>query len=195
MEIDSIWKKEIFFPLKAKTATTQATCQSDMKSLLSVSFDWLWNRGVAFWPGYIAHHCFVLVGSFAWGFPGGSTVKYPPAVQRIQVQSLGWEDPLEEGTATHSSILVWRIPWSEEPGGLQSMGSQRVGLDWATEHVCKWPLAQCPNPHAFISLKINIIKSTADILSSDIVPWIWVHKVLSLLSPPHCISDAWNSSL
>ena len=44
-----------------------------------------------------------------------------------QVQSLGWEDPLEEGMATHSSILAWRIPWTEEPGGLQSMGSQRVG--------------------------------------------------------------------
>ena len=49
-----------------------------------------------------------------------------PAVQEIQVQSLGWEDPLEKGMATHSSILAWRIPWTEEPGGLQSMGSQRV---------------------------------------------------------------------
>ena len=44
----------------------------------------------------------------------------------MQVQSLGWEDTLEEGMATHSSILAWRIPWTEEPGGLQSMGSQRV---------------------------------------------------------------------
>ena len=45
----------------------------------------------------------------------------------MQVQSLGWEVPLEEGMATHSSILAWRIPWTEEPGRLQSMGSQRVG--------------------------------------------------------------------
>ena len=45
------------------------------------------------------------------------------------VQSLGWEDPVEEGTTTHSSILAWRIPWTEELGGLQSMGSQRVGHD------------------------------------------------------------------
>ena len=44
-------------------------------------------------------------------------------------QSLGWEDPLEEGMATHSRILAWRIPWTEDPGGLQSMGSQRVGYD------------------------------------------------------------------
>ena len=48
------------------------------------------------------------------------------------VQSLGWEDPLEKEMATHSSILAWRIPWMEEPGRLQSMGSQRVGHDWAT---------------------------------------------------------------
>ena len=50
----------------------------------------------------------------------------------MQVRSLGWEDPLEEGMATHSSILAWRIPWTEEPGGLQSTGSHRVGHDWAT---------------------------------------------------------------
>ena len=49
--------------------------------------------------------------------------------QETQVPSLGREDPLEKGVATHSSILAWRIPWSEEPGGLQSMGSQRVGHD------------------------------------------------------------------
>ena len=54
------------------------------------------------------------------------TVKNLPAMQKTQVRSLGREDPLEEGTATHSSVLAWRIPWTEEPGGLQSMGSQRV---------------------------------------------------------------------
>ena len=54
-------------------------------------------------------------------------VKNPPAVLETQVQSLGWEDALEKGMATHSSILAWSIPWTEESGGLQSMGSQRVG--------------------------------------------------------------------
>ena len=49
----------------------------------------------------------------------------------MRVQFLSWEDPLEEGTATHSSILAWSIPWTEEPGGLQSMGSQRVKHDWS----------------------------------------------------------------
>ena len=55
------------------------------------------------------------------------TVKNPPAMWETWVQFLGWEDPLEEGMATHSSILAWRIPWTEEPGGPQSMGLQRVG--------------------------------------------------------------------
>ena len=50
-------------------------------------------------------------------------------MQEMQVQSLGWEDPLEEEMATHSSILAWRIPWTEEPDALQSMGLQRVGHD------------------------------------------------------------------
>ena len=50
-----------------------------------------------------------------------------PAMQEMQVQSLGREDPLEEAMATHSSILAWEVPWREEPGRLQSMGSQRVG--------------------------------------------------------------------
>ena len=53
-------------------------------------------------------------------------VRNPPAVQKTQVQSLGQENPLEKGLATHSSIPAWRIPWTEEPGGLQSMESQRV---------------------------------------------------------------------
>ena len=59
-------------------------------------------------------------------------VKNLPALQETQVQSLGQEDPLEEEMATHSSILAWRIPWTEEPGGLQSMGSQRVRHNWVT---------------------------------------------------------------
>ena len=56
-------------------------------------------------------------------------VKNLPAVQETQVQSLGWEDLLEKGMATHSIILAWRIPWTKEPGGPQSMGSQRVEQD------------------------------------------------------------------
>ena len=60
-------------------------------------------------------------------FRNGSVVKNPPAMQEMEVQSLGWEDTLEKEMATHSSILVWEIPWTEEPDGLQFMESQRVG--------------------------------------------------------------------
>ena len=74
-----------------------------------------WTGVVAIWASHMAQ----------W-------VKNPPAMQERQetrVQSLSQEDPLEEGMAAHSSILVWRIPWTEESGGLQSMGSQGVGHD------------------------------------------------------------------
>ena len=70
--------------------------------------------------------------SLTSGFPGGSVVTNQTTVQEMQetwVQSLDQEDPLQEGMATHSSILAWRIPWAEEPGRLQSMGSLTVGHD------------------------------------------------------------------
>ena len=56
-------------------------------------------------------------------------VKHLPAMRETRVQSLSWEDPLEKEMATHSSILAWRTPWTEEPGGIQSLVSQRVGHD------------------------------------------------------------------
>ena len=59
----------------------------------------------------------------------GNSVKNAPAMQETQVQSLGQEDPLEKGMATHSRIIAWRIPWTEKPGGLQFMGSQNTGHD------------------------------------------------------------------
>ena len=63
------------------------------------------------------------------GFPGGSVAKNLPAMQETQVQSLGREDPLEKGMATHFSMLAWRIPSTQEIGKLQSMGSQRIRND------------------------------------------------------------------
>ena len=71
------------------------------------------------------------------GFPGASAVKNLPAVletQETQVQSLGQENSLEEGMATYSSILAWRIPWTGEPGGLQSRGFKELDTTEATEH-------------------------------------------------------------
>ena len=66
-------------------------------------------------------------------FTGGSVVEDLPAMQEMRVQSLGWKDPLEEEMATHSSIPVWEILWTEEPGGLQSMGSQKIRQSLATK--------------------------------------------------------------
>ena len=86
-----------------------------------------------------------LIGAHVWeGFPSGSAVKSPPVMQKTEetwAWSLGREDPLEEEVATHSSILAWRIPRTEEPGGLQTTGSQRVRHDWSDQahahtHVC-----------------------------------------------------------
>ena len=84
------------------------------------------------------------------GFPGGSAAKNLHGMQEIQetrVQSLGQEDPLEEEIATHSSILAWRIPWAEEPGGLQSTLSKRVGHNQAT------------NTFIFTYLSLYLVKS------------------------------------
>ena len=67
-----------------------------------------------------------------WASLVAQRLKHLPAMQETWVRSLGREDPLEKEIATHSSILAWRIPWMEEPGGLQSMGLQRVGHDWET---------------------------------------------------------------
>ena len=71
------------------------------------------------------------------GFPAGSAVKNLLVMQETWVRSLGREDPLEKETATHSIILAWGIPWTAEPGGLQSMAWQRVGHDLAAEPVTK----------------------------------------------------------
>ena len=66
---------------------------------------------------------------FSVAFLVAQTVKKLPAMQETQVRSLGWEDPLEEGMVSLSSVLAWRTLWTEESGGLQSLGSQRVGQD------------------------------------------------------------------
>ena len=78
----------------------------------------------------VRHDCSDLAAAAVciWGFPSAS-VKNPPAIQETRVQSLGWGDPQEEGMVTHSSILAWRTPQTQEPGALQSMGIQSVRHD------------------------------------------------------------------
>ena len=95
-------------------------------------------------------HCVVLWAffgiAFLWDWTSlvAQTVKRLSTVQETWVQTLGWEDPLEKEMAIHSSTIAWKIPWTEEPGGLQSTGLQRVGHDWASSRHLKI-LWHCPS--------------------------------------------------
>ena len=91
-------------------------------------------------------------------------VQNPHAMQEIQVRSLGQEDPLEKETATHSSILAWRIQWTEEPDGLQSMGLHRVGCDSATK--------QIPPPPVFIAALFTIARTWKQPKCSSTDEWV-----------------------
>ena len=95
-------------------------------------------------------------------------VKNPPAMQETQVQSLGQEDPPEKGMATQSSFLAWRIPWTEEPGGLPTMGLQRVGHDWETNTHITWRW---------------LIKLNHDWLIESLAIDNWILPPVPLLSP------------
>ena len=95
-------------------------------------------------------------------------VKNLSAMQETPVWSLGREDPLEKKMATHSSILVWRIPWTEDPGGLQLMGSQRVGHDWATNTFTSSDWKHPPLPSFILSStfpSVQILSPSSDITS------------------------------
>ena len=131
-------------------------------------------------------------------------VKNKSSVQETQIWSLGWEDPLEEGMAIHSSILAWRIPWTEETGGLQSMGLRRVGHDWAINtHFQFCQLSKGDHPHQVLGIiqsaeGLNRTKRWRNgkfalsawteshlLLPSDIgAPDSWAHGLWPELTPP-----------
>ena len=98
-------------------------------------------------------------------------------MQETWIWSLGWKDPLEEAMATHSGILAWRSPWTEEPGRLQSMGSQRVGYDWATKHSTQLRISA--NAYLWV---VNF--------SSEMVLVILALAPYSFHPSPHCLPDA-----
>ena len=89
------------------------------------------------------------------GFPGGSAVKNSPAMQETQVQFLGWEDPMEEDMATHSSTLAGKIPWTEEPGRLQSTGRHRIRQDWR-DWACTQRSLSGYNIYELMKLKLEL---------------------------------------
>ena len=124
-------------------------------------------------------------------------VKNPPAVQKTWVRFLGQEDPLEKGMAAHSSVLAWKILWTEEPGSLQSMGSQRVGYSWETStwlsikvskfyKLCPviWttPLSLSPHvSHSFKFLQISwgqISSHTPFFFCFNILIYWWISSLL-----------------
>ena len=113
-------------------------------------------------------------------------VKNLPAVGDTWAWSLGWGNPLEKGMATHSSFLVWRIPCTEEPGKLQSMGSQRVGHSWVTNTflleyhaVCSISGSLCLSSTLFVRCKIRESSWEADNLHKIIHSRIILHSLLS----------------
>ena len=106
--------------------------------------------------------------------PVAQMVKNLPAMQETWVWCLGWKDPLGKGMATHSSSLAWRIPWTEEPIGLQSMGSQRVRHDWATPGLCL-PLASC-----LVLTPLYLLLSTLQSVCLRTLPWVCLHPSVKM---------------
>ena len=96
---------------------------------------------------------------FSQGFPNGPVVKNPPAKQKICIRSLGRKDPLEKEMAAHSSILAWRIPWTEELDRLQLMVSQRVGHDWSN----------LAHTHKYQHKALQLTKGSDCVFQSDIL--------------------------
>ena len=134
------------------------------------------------------------------GFPGGSDGK-ESARQETWVQFLGWEDPLEEGMATHSSILAWRIPWTEEPGGPQSRGCKESDMTEATKHstahdcIC---VKSCLDHSSFLFTLSRAPLSHLCALANSVFLWpvlsmpLLMHHCLNIvqcLKPNICIQD------
>ena len=108
---------------------------------------------------------FFLIFIIYLGFPGGSVVKNL-SMQETGVWSLGWEDPLEKEMATCFSSLASKMPWTEEHGGLQSMGSQSVGHDWAPEHIYLFGCVRSQLRHLGIFAACGIIRCHIQTLSN-----------------------------
>ena len=128
-----------------------------------------------------------------WASLVAEVVKNPPAKQDTWVRSLGQENPLEKGMATHSSILAWKTPWTEEPGRLHSRGLQRVRQNWATKHI--YPsFGQARNLDvnfkSLISLTLNVKPNTNFCFPKYFLKislqWHQLNPSLSHLSPELC---------
>ena len=128
-----LWKNKVYYSqvLRGRPRATQWVHRG--KSIHAHVLTWsclYWGDGACGAQGFEVYSLLVYLRHKSI-FPGGSDGK-EPAMREAWVQSLGREDPLEKEMTTHSSILAWKIPWTEEPGRLQSMGSQGIRHDWVT---------------------------------------------------------------
>ena len=125
------------------------------RAILSKSLIICWWMGLCslpvVWPEVAQSWCFVVPMEIFYILMA-QRLKRLSAMQETWVRSLGREDHLEKEMATHSSILAWRISWMEEPGGLQSTGSQRVGHDWVTSHIHILDLMMTPSKRTYSNL-------------------------------------------
>ena len=128
--------------------------------------------------------------------PSVQTVKCLRAMQETWVWSLGREDPLEKEMATHSSILAWRIPWTEEPGGLQSMGLQRVGPDWATS-LSDWSnlAAAAVGPYATYKGMLRAVEYDGAFAGPFASIFFWCKTPVQCLLLPRRILGAGNTAV
>ena len=117
--------KAFLFILLQQSDLECTSAKINLRNLLALGWSHLkdWDLGQQL--------CFGVRHLVQWASLVAQMVKNLPAIRETSVRFLDWEDPLEKEMATHSSILAWRIPWTEEPGGLQSIGSQRVGHNWS----------------------------------------------------------------
>ena len=103
-------------------------------------------------------------------------VKNPPAKQETQIQSLGQEDRLEEGVATHSSILAWRIPWTEEPGGCSPWGHKELDTTEATWHTCTHRVVYWSKSCSPLQALLNALISLFKLCSYVFIPVLCTHS-------------------
>ena len=124
------------------------------------------------------------------GFPGGSAVKNPPTMQELQerqVWSLGQEEPLEKGIATHPNFLAWRTAWTQEPGGLQSTGSHGVGRNWSdlADMHHQYRCAFCSV--AWMQLRVGwVALSRVEALLEKKMNWEWNKEFKAQVHIPFC---------
>ena len=104
------------------------------------------------------------------------TVKRLPTMRETWVQSLGQEDPLEKEMATHSSTLAWKIPWTEKPGRLQSMGSQRVGHDWSDLAAAVLPIGSFSRVYVWINYIMCVHALLLRCVRLFVTPWTIAYK-------------------